>query len=151
MKPSRTFLSFLSTHPANPKHYPLSTKKVDSCTLSLQVGTIQGFTLLEVMISLAIMATVILTVLGSVNYHLGVIANERDNTTLTLLARARMAELEQSPLQQKSEGSFAPIHPELKWQAELFPTEIPALQKLVVRVRRDADKQEVALVRFVLK
>ncbi|MFA7062495.1 MAG: prepilin-type N-terminal cleavage/methylation domain-containing protein [Pedobacter sp.] len=151
MKPSRSFLSFLSTHPANPKHYPLSTKKVDSCPLSLQIGTRQGFTLLEVMISLAIMVTVILTVLGSVNYHLGVIANERDNTTLTLLARARMAELEQGPLQQKSEGSFAPIHPELKWQAELFPTELPALQKLVVRVRRDTDKQEVALVRFVLK
>lgn len=111
----------------------------------------QGFTLLEVVIALAIMGTVILTVLGSVNYHLGVIANERDNTTFTLLARARMAELEQSPLQQKSEGSFAPNHPELKWQAELFPTQLPALQKLVVKVRRDADKREVALVRFVLK
>ena len=110
----------------------------------------RGFTLLEVMIALAIMATVILTVLGSVNYHLGVISNERDNTTLTLLARARMAELEQNPLQQKSEGSFSPNHPELKWQAELFPTELPALQKLVVKVRRDTDKQEVALVRFIV-
>ena len=110
-----------------------------------------GFTLLEVMIALAIMATVILTLLGSVNYHLSVISNERDNTTFTLLARARMAELEQNPLQQKSEGSFAPTHPELTWQSELFPTQVPTLQKLVVRVRRDADKQEVALVRFVLK
>lgn len=111
----------------------------------------QGFTLLEVMISLAIMATVILTLLGSVNYHLGVISDERDNTTFTLLARARMAELEQSPLQQKSEGSFAPIHPELKWKAELFTTQLPALQKLVLKVSRDADKREVTLVRFVLK
>ena len=113
----------------------------------------QGFTLLEVMIALAIMATVVLTVLASVNYHLGVIANERDNTTFTLLARARMAELEleQHPLKQKSEGSFAPNHPELTWQAELFPTQLPALQKQVLQVRRDADKREVALVRFVLK
>ena len=113
--------------------------------------SLKGFTLLEVMIALAIMATVVLTVLGSVNYHLGVIADERDNTTFTLLARARMAELEQSPLKQKSDGSFAPNHPELRWQAELFPTELPDLQKLVVRVHRDGDKQEVALVRFVLK
>lgn len=116
-----------------------------------RLGMKRGFTLLEVMIALAIMATVILTVLGSVNYHLGVISNERDNTTFTLLARARLAELEQSPLQQKGEGTFAPAHPELKWQAELFPTQLPALQKLVVKVRRDADKREVALVRFVLK
>jgi len=111
----------------------------------------QGFTLLEVMIALAIMATVVLTVLGSVNYHLSVISNERDNTTFTLLARAKMAELEQSPLQPKSEGSLAPNHPELKWQAELFPTQLPTLQKLVVKVSRDTDKREVALVRFVLK
>lgn len=103
------------------------------------------------MIALAIMAAVILTLLGSVNYHLGVITNERDNTTFTLLARALIAELEKNPLKQKSEGSLAPLHPELKWQAELFPTQVPVMQKLVVRVRRDADKQEVALVRFVLK
>ena len=35
---------------------------------------VSGFTLLEVMVSLAIMATVIMTVLGSVNYHLSIIA-----------------------------------------------------------------------------
>ncbi|MBI2354294.1 MAG: prepilin-type N-terminal cleavage/methylation domain-containing protein [Deltaproteobacteria bacterium] len=110
----------------------------------------RGFTLLEVMVALAIMAGVILTVLGTVNYHLAVIANERDNTALTLLARARMAELQQEPLQQKSEGTLAPFHPELKWQAELLPTELPVLQKLVVRVRRDSDKREVALVRYVI-
>lgn len=103
---------------------------------------------MEVMVALAIMAGVILTLLGAVNYHLSVIANERDNTAFTLLARARMAELELGPLAQKSEGSFAPAHPELTWQAELLPTEIPLLQKLVVRVRRETDKQEVTLVRY---
>ena len=44
-------------------------------------GASSGFTLLEVMVSLAIMAGVILTLLGSVNYHIGIIANERDSTT----------------------------------------------------------------------
>ena len=109
----------------------------------------QGFTLLEVMVALAIMAGVVLTVLGAVNYHLGIIANERDSTALTILARAKMAELEQEPIQAKSEGSFAPAHPELKWQTELLPTKLPVLQKLVVRVRRDGDKQEVALERYL--
>ena len=56
-------------------------------------GGTSGFTLLEVMVALAIMAGVIITLLGSVNYHLGIIAAERDSTTLTLLARNRMAEL----------------------------------------------------------
>ena len=112
----------------------------------------RGFTLLEVMVALAIMAGVILTVLGSVNYHLDSIAAERDNTALTLLARTRLVELEQQGgLQQKSEGTFAPLHPDVTWRAELFPTKVPALQKLVVTVQRSGDKREVALVRYVLK
>jgi general secretion pathway protein I len=99
------------------------------------------------MVSLAIMAGVILTLLGSVNYHIGIIANERDSTTMTLLARNRMAELEQAPV--KGEGTLAPSHPELSWKAELLPTELPGLQKLVVTVRRGSDGREVALVRYL--
>jgi hypothetical protein len=103
------------------------------------------------MISLAIMASVILTVLGAINFQLSIVANERDNTALTLLARARMDELGQGQLQNKSEGTLAPAHPELRWQAQLYPTEFLVLQRLVVRVWRDGDKREVALERYVLK
>lgn len=109
----------------------------------------RGFTLLEVMVSLAIMASVTLTLLGSVNYHLGIIANERDSTVLTLLARYRMSELEQAPA--KGEGTFAPSYPELSWKADLLPADQPGLRKLVVRVRRGGDGREVALVRYLPK
>jgi len=112
----------------------------------------EGFTLLEVMIALAIMASVIMTVLGAVNFQLGILANERDNTAFVLLARAKMAELMQpGKTIQASDGTLAPAHPELTWQAELFPTELPMLQKLVVRVQRAADKREVALERYIPK
>ena len=112
----------------------------------------RGFTLLEVMVALAIMAGVILTVLQSVNYHLDVLTAERDSTALTILARSRLTELEQQgSLPQKSDGSFAPLHADVTWHAELFTTQYPALQKLVVRVQRSGDKREVALVRYVLK
>ena len=112
----------------------------------------RGFTLLEVVVALAIMAGVILTVLGSLNFHLAGISAERDSTILTLLARTRLVELEQQgALAQKSEGSFTPLHPDVTWRAELFPTKIPALQKLVVTVQRRGEKREVALVRYVLK
>jgi general secretion pathway protein I len=109
----------------------------------------RGFTLLEVMVALAIMAGVIVTLLGSVNYHLGIIAGERDSTTMTLLARNRIAEMEQVPV--KGEGTFAPSNPELSWKADLLPTELPGLQKLVVTVRRGSDGREVTLERYLPK
>ena len=109
-----------------------------------------GFTLLEVMVALAIMAAVIMTVIGSVNYHLGIIANEQDSTNLTLLARARITELEQGVVPTKSEGTFAPAHPELEWHAELIATELPGLKKLQLRVKRSGDKGELTLVRYIV-
>jgi general secretion pathway protein I len=113
---------------------------------------VRGFTLLEVVVALAIMAGVILTVLGSLNYHLDSITAERDTTALTLLARNRLVELEQQgDLQKKGEGTFAPLHADVTWRSELFPAKIPALQKLVVTVQRRGDKREVALVRYILK
>ena len=112
----------------------------------------RGFTLLEVVVALAIMAGVILTVLGSLNYHLDSVATERDTAALTILARNRLVELEQQGgLQKISEGTFAPLHADISWRAELFPAKIPALQKLVVTVQRRGDKREVALVRYVIK
>jgi len=112
---------------------------------------VRGFTLLEVMVALAIMAGVVLTVLASVNYHLGIIANERDDTALSILARARMTELEQAPLQEESEGTLAPTHPELTWHAEVVSTQLSTLRKLVLKVQRTSDKREVTLVRYILK
>lgn len=109
----------------------------------------RGFTLLEVMVALAIMASVVLTLLGSVNYHIGIIANERDSTTRTLLARTRLAEMEQAPA--KGEGTFAPSHPELRWKSDLLPADLPGLQKLVVKVWRGTDGREVKLERYIAK
>jgi general secretion pathway protein I len=103
------------------------------------------------MVALAIMASVITTVLGSVNYHLTVISRERDSTALTLLARTRLAEIEMSAAPKKGEGTFAPSHPELKWKSELLPAQLPGLQKLVVRVQRIGNTDEVVLVRYLPK
>lgn len=111
----------------------------------------RGFTLLEVMVALAIMAGVLVTVLGAVNFHLSIVAAERDSTTLTLLARSRLAEMELASALVKGEGTFAPSHPDLKWKAELLPATFPGLQKLSLRVQRTGDKREVVLVRYLSK
>ena len=50
----------------------------------------KGFTLLEIMIALAIMAGVLLTVISSFNYHLSLAARDREETIAALLARAKL-------------------------------------------------------------
>jgi general secretion pathway protein I len=111
----------------------------------------KGFTLLEVMIALAIMATVVLTLLGAVNYHLGIIAEERHSTDLTQMARFKLSEMELQALPEKSEGTFAPLRPEVKWKTELVATELPSIRKLIIRVQRSGEKEGITLVRYVLK
>ena len=101
----------------------------------------KGFTLLEVMVSLAIMACVILTVLGAVNYHLGIVASERDSTALTLLARNYMLD----------EEGFPKAHSELICTMEVLPTDYSFLQKKVYKVKRVSGGREVALVRYLQK
>ncbi len=108
----------------------------------------RGFTLLEVMVSLAIMAGVILTVVGSVNYHLLVISRERDDTTLTLLARSKLMELSQAGIG-SGQGTFAPMRSDISWKAEQRDTELPVLKKLILTVHRTGDKREVTLVRYL--
>ena len=50
----------------------------------------KGFSLLEVLIALAIMAAVVMTVIVSFNYHLGIVAEDKEQTAAILLARAKI-------------------------------------------------------------
>lgn len=107
-----------------------------------------GFTLLEVMIAMAIMAGVILTTLGAVNSHITLASAERDSTALTLIARSKLNELLLSP--QKAEGVFAD-NPDTLWKSEIYPAEFTGLQKFVVTVKRKNGGKEVALVCYLPK
>ena len=89
----------------------------------------RGFILLEVMIALAIMAGVVVTVIGAVNHHLGLAARDREETTAVLLARGKLAEPGFAG-QETSDGSFAPVWPDYKWRREILPTELPGLSRL---------------------
>lgn len=106
----------------------------------------KGFTLLEIMVALAIMAGVILTVITSFNYHLSVVGRDREETVAVLLARAKLEEPNFMKLQQKN-GTFAPDHPEIAWQVQTVETEIPLLQKLVMTVTW-GNNQSLSLVQY---
>ena len=109
----------------------------------------KGFTLLEVLISLAIMAGVILTTIVSFNYHLGVVARDKAEGTATLLARAKIDDPAFSLLP-AGKGTFAPDHPEMGWEKALLPIEqLPGVEKMVFTVTWDQQKKKVELVRYI--
>ena len=112
----------------------------------------KGFTLLEVMVALAIMAGVILTVISSFNFHLSLVARDREETTALLLARAKLEELELlkgEELQDVQDGTFAPDYPDIAWKLEVEPTMLPILKKLILTVTWGAEKRTLSLAHYV--
>jgi general secretion pathway protein I len=110
---------------------------------------VKGFTLLEIMIALAIMAGVLLTVISSFNYHLSLAARDREETIATLLARAKMDGPVFSKQQDKTSGTFAPDWPEISWETTTEPAQIPGVKKLTFTVTWDDKRRSLAFVRFL--
>jgi general secretion pathway protein I len=111
---------------------------------------VKGFTLLEVMIALAIMAGVVLTIITSFNYHLNLVGRDREETVAILVARAKLEDPEVLALT-KRQGTCAPDHPEMTWQVVTAPTEITNLTRLTLMLTWGEGKRHLSLVHYVQK
>lgn len=98
----------------------------------------EGFTLLEVMVGLALLAGVVVTVLTTLNYHLGVAAYSRDLVTASVLGRNKVEEVALYGLPKTKEGEFAPPLEKYKWELESKPTELEELRRVDVRIEWDS-------------
>lgn len=107
----------------------------------------RGFTLLEVMIALAIAAGVLLTVISSVNYHLSIVARDSEETAAVLLGRAKLDDPDFAKLSD-NKGTFAPDHPEMKWERETTKTELPGLNRVRLTVSWNDDRRKLSLVQY---
>lgn len=110
----------------------------------------KGFTLLEVMIALAILTGVVLTVITSYNYHLSILSRDRDETYAILLAREKLDDPTLLQQQLKS-GTFAPERPDMKWRIETSPSPMPGVQQLTLTVSWNTDRSKLALVEYLEK
>ena len=108
----------------------------------------KGFTLLEIMIALAIMAGVLLTVISSFNYHLSLAARDREETIATLLARAKLDDPD-FVKQAKTSGTFAPDWPEIAWETTTEPAQLQGVKKLTFTVTWDNKRRSLAFVRYL--
>ncbi|SNB47416.1 type II secretion system minor pseudopilin GspI [Geobacter sp. DSM 9736] len=110
----------------------------------------KGFTLLEVMIALAIMAGVVLTVITSFNYNLSVATRDREETVAMLLARAKLDDPRLREQETKN-GTFAPEWPGYGWVLDVAPTQLPLLDKMTLTVSWDNARRNLSLVQYVAK
>ena len=96
----------------------------------------RGFTLLEVMVAMSIMAIGLVAVFQMQSQSISMSTEARFQTTASFLAQSKMVEVEtQSPLSNKTEnGDFGPDYPQYAWQLMIGDTRLPQFKKIEVTV-----------------
>lgn len=80
-----------------------------------------GFTFLEVMVAVAIIAIAFVTLIGSQSQSVSIAGESRFKVMAALLAQQKLAELESMDFDELSggEGDFGEEYPGYRWQAEV--------------------------------
>ena len=114
----------------------------------------QGFTLLEVMVALAILAITLVIIFSQQATSISVGNEARVITKATLLAQERMTDLiaqERLPIGEE-EGEIQEEIPPLKWKQMVEESATEGLQKITVSVlwREGERERDVRLVTYVI-
>ncbi len=115
-----------------------------------------GFTLLEVMIALAVAGIALIALLALSNRSIAVNARLQKITQATLLAQDKMGETEAAfesgtLSEDASEGVFDPPFEDFRWRIAFEPTPIPSIRMVTVRVLWGDEKknEEVTIDSFL--
>lgn len=109
-----------------------------------------GFTLLEVMIALAIVAIALVSLLGLANRSIGVQERLQRMTRATLLAQEKMTEIElaseaKTLVYEPAEGVFAEPFSDFRWHLEFTDTPIPVVTQVTLTVAWGAEERNEAV------
>jgi general secretion pathway protein I len=99
-----------------------------------------GFTLLEVMVAMAILAMALAGVYQLQSQSISMATESRFLTSAALLAQSKMTDIEAATtLNSPSEnGDFGPDYPQYNWRLEITDIELSQLKKIVVTVSNKA-------------
>ncbi len=98
----------------------------------------KGFTLLEVMIAVAVLTIALAAVLGLQSRSLSLAAESRFHTTSALLAQEKMAEMAAATMEKlmSDSGDFGDVFPGYAWQVTVQNANLPGLEKMKGRLKR---------------
>ncbi len=93
-----------------------------------------GFTLLEIMIAVAVIGGLLVTLIYSLNYHLGIAERHEFVTVASLLARDKLTEVEGNPSVGK--GEYPPPYSGYHFESEIKESSFPGFSEISVTVSR---------------
>lgn len=98
----------------------------------------QGFTLLEVMIAVAVLAIALAAVLGLQSRSLSLAAESRFHTTAALLAQGKMAEMAVTGMGNlaSDSGDFGDVFAGYAWRVSVQNADLPGLEKMKGRLKQ---------------
>ena len=108
----------------------------------------RGFTLIEVVVAIAVVALGMMAVFRVVHDTVNNTAYLRDRTFATWIADNRLAEMRlgaESPSVDRTEGEVEFANQDWRWVASVSQTPVADLRRIDVRVRRADDPDDVAL------
>ena len=112
-----------------------------------------GFTLLEIMITIAIVGIALVAIMRALAMSVDVCNKSRNISISTLLAKGKMAEIESRgfPDAEEISGDFGEEYPGFKWERSISKIGMEGLRKVVVRVlwQEGESEENVELVTLV--
>ncbi|MDY7034209.1 MAG: prepilin-type N-terminal cleavage/methylation domain-containing protein [Thermodesulfobacteriota bacterium] len=112
-----------------------------------------GFTLLEVMITLAVIAISIVAILRALGMSVDLSYESKNITAATLLAKGKMAEVESEgfPEIEEISGDFGDESPNFRWEKSISEIGIEELRKVEIRVlwQEGNNEKKVELVTLI--
>ncbi|MCC6543229.1 MAG: type II secretion system minor pseudopilin GspI [Nitrospirae bacterium] len=114
-----------------------------------------GFTLLEVMIAIVIIATSFVTLLHTRNQSITAADYAKRTTVATLLASERMSDIENGDFPDTGQDSsnFGDLYPEYRWKTSVSDTAYDNIREVKVEVLwgKEGSERSVGMVNFVRK
>ena len=96
-----------------------------------------GFTLLEVMAALAIVAVALVTLLGSHLISLNLAQKHKEQSLAAMLGRKMVQQSLTIPYDElrSDTGDFGPEHPHIQWEMEVSDADIDNLKEVTITIK----------------
>jgi prepilin-type N-terminal cleavage/methylation domain-containing protein len=127
--------------------FPMQLRGASETRQSFVEREKMGFTLIEVMISLAIVGGLLITLIYTLSYNLGITDRQFTVTNITNLAKEKIEELEVNP--QEIKGRFPEPYDMLNYETKVKDSPFKGMSEIIVVV--GDGKENITLSELIRK